>query len=54
MEAARALPGAAEFTGVDLVGPLATPPDLAALPALRLATAALAGIAVKDWRPIDC
>ncbi|WP_431683720.1 class I SAM-dependent methyltransferase [Kitasatospora sp. KL5] len=46
VEAARALPAAAEFTGVDLVGPLATPSDLAALPALRLVTAALA-----DWEP---
>ncbi|MEV7187987.1 class I SAM-dependent methyltransferase [Kitasatospora sp. NPDC093102] len=35
-----------ELTGVDLVGPLAPPPDLAALPHVRLVTAAVA-----DWAP---
>ncbi|MFJ8627932.1 class I SAM-dependent methyltransferase [Kitasatospora sp. NPDC093550] len=45
-EAARQLPEEVELTGVDLVGPMAPPPDAAALPGLRLVTAAVA-----QWRP---
>ncbi|MEV7773692.1 class I SAM-dependent methyltransferase [Kitasatospora sp. NPDC086791] len=45
-EAARRLPEGVELTGVDLVGPMAPPPDAAALPQLRLVTAAVA-----DWAP---
>ncbi|MFJ9456903.1 class I SAM-dependent methyltransferase [Kitasatospora sp. NPDC101447] len=46
-EAARQLPpGGAELTGVDLVGPMSPLPDGAALPHLRLVTAAVA-----DWAP---
>ncbi|MFG2847211.1 class I SAM-dependent methyltransferase [Kitasatospora sp. NPDC048296] len=45
-EAAWLLPAEVELTGVDLVGPLAPPPDAATRPRLRLVTAALA-----DWAP---
>ncbi|MFJ4593246.1 class I SAM-dependent methyltransferase [Kitasatospora sp. NPDC088861] len=48
-EAARRLPVGAELTGVDLVGPMTPPPDAAALPNLRLVTAAVA-----DWAPGRC
>ncbi|MEU8515652.1 class I SAM-dependent methyltransferase [Kitasatospora sp. NPDC048722] len=46
VEAARRLPEGAVLTGVDLVGPLAPPPDADSLPGLRMVTAALA-----DWTP---